>query len=88
MKAEAAAPDYLAEFDRNRYFKLAGFDKRAMIEFVAMERDRVSVPKQPSGAQPARPKAKFDEQIVAISKVENATTIYSDDPDIKRLAAR
>ena len=86
VRAEKAAPEYLAEFDRNRYFKLASFDKRAMIEFVAMERERLGNAK--GSAKTARPKAKFDQQIVAIAKVENATTIYSDDGDVKTLATR
>jgi hypothetical protein len=32
-------------------------------------------------------KVKFDWQIVAISKQQNVSTIYSEDPDIKKLAA-
>jgi hypothetical protein len=86
VKAEKAAPDYLAEFDRNRHFKLVGFDKRAMIEFVAMERERLGDAIGSAGSP--KPKAKFDQQIVAIAKVENANTIYSDDEDVRKLATR
>ena len=88
VKAEKAAPDYLTEFDRNRHFKLAGFDKRAMIEFVAMERERMDGATIVAESPRSKPKAKFDQQIVAIAKVENATTIYSDDDDIRKLAKR
>ncbi|MFX6011401.1 hypothetical protein ABTE87_22180, partial [Acinetobacter baumannii] len=34
----------------------------------------------------SRTKAKFDDQIVAIARVERATVIYSDDADIAKLA--
>jgi hypothetical protein len=33
-------------------------------------------------------KIKFDRQIVAIAKVHNATTIYSDDDDMRAIATR
>jgi hypothetical protein len=34
-----------------------------------------------------RAKAKFDQQIVAISRVENVTTIYSDDEGLAKFAS-
>jgi hypothetical protein len=45
---------------------------------------------RPASGPPAatRTKAKFDDQIVAIAAVERATTIYSDDGDIAKLADR
>jgi hypothetical protein len=55
-----------------------------VIEFAARQAERIAA----SGRAPAatRAKAKFDDQIVAIAAVESATTIYSDDEDIAKLA--
>lgn len=36
---------------------------------------------------PTRAKLKFDRQIIAITRVQGQTTIYSDDGDIARLGA-
>jgi hypothetical protein len=58
--------------------------KRAAVEFAARQAERLAV----GGRAPAatRAKAKFDDQIVAIAAVERATTIYSEDEDIAKLA--
>jgi hypothetical protein len=59
------------------------FDVKAAVEYAVMERMRAGHlnPGQ------RRAKAKFDAQIVAIARVEGATTIYSDDSDVKKLWA-
>ena len=82
MKAEAAGPQWLQIFRRSSHFRIAPFDERAAVEHAARQRRRTS---SPSGRAPvSRPKAKFDEQIIAIAAVEQAEIIYSDDPDIAR----
>ncbi len=77
----AAAPDWLNILNTSRHIRISPFDARAAIEYAVMERLRASSPK----AGPSRAKAKFDQQIVAIARVEGAERIYSDDGDIKRL---
>jgi hypothetical protein len=73
----------------SRYWsiKIVPFDQRAAIEVAAMSRD-------PRDKHPSRDRAatwaklKYDRQVVAIAKVNGATTIYSDDRKLRALAAR
>jgi predicted nucleic acid-binding protein len=68
-------------------FKIVSFDQRAAIEAAEMTRKaiRESDKKGPAGGA-TWAKIKFDRQIVAIAKVENATTIYSTDEDVAKHA--
>lgn len=84
VKAQEGAPERLRILEGSRYFRIAPFDKRAAVEFAAMQTSRRLIGGKGSGAP--RQKAKFDDQIVAISVVEGVTKIYSDDSDIKRIA--
>lgn len=79
VKAGAAAPAIVAGLSRSKHFRLVDFDIRAAVEFAARQskRSRGIVP---------RTKAKFDDQILAIATVENATVIYSDDQHIANAA--
>lgn len=54
------------------------------MEFAARQAERIEA--NARAPAPTRAKAKFDDQIVAIAAVEGATTIYSDDEDIAKLA--
>lgn len=79
--AGAAGPLWLGELEGKRAIKLVPFDQLAAIECAEMAAERA----RRAGTSP-RAKAKFDEQIVAIARVAQATEIYSDDSDIRRLA--
>jgi hypothetical protein len=68
----------------SRHFRIAPFDERAAVEFAARQAERIAASERAPEA--TRTKAKFDDQIVAIAAVEGATTIYSDDEDIAKLA--
>jgi predicted nucleic acid-binding protein len=84
VKARGAAQEWLVILNKSRHFRIAGFDERAAIEFAATQAQRIASGQKNEGA--TRAKAKFDDQIIAIAAVEGATIIYSDDPDIKKLA--
>ncbi|BBU62031.1 hypothetical protein MSC49_19660 [Methylosinus sp. C49] len=84
VKGREAAPEWLTILHKSRYFRIAGFDERAAIEFAATQAQRVASGQKNEGA--TRAKAKFDDQIVAIAAVAGATVIYSDDPHIKKMA--
>ena len=61
---------------------------RAAIEVAAMTRNAIDSGKGKKGGSAATwAKIKYDRQIVAIAKVSNADTIYSDDGDIAGIAA-
>ena len=76
VKAGAAGPAWLRIMSENRFIRVVPFDLRAAVEFAAMQRDH-----KESGTKRSepRPKAKFDDQIIAIAKVEGAEVIYSSD---------
>jgi hypothetical protein len=84
VRAANGGPDFLRILSSSKHFRVAPFDERAAVEFAARQAERIAA----SARAPAttRTKAKFDDQIVAIAAVENATTIYSDDEDIAKLA--
>lgn len=68
-------------------FVLQSFDQRAAIEVAAMLKKELGK-KRPKDGPETWAKLKYDRQIVAIAKVSNATTLYSDDGDIKTLGDR
>lgn len=83
VKAEAAGPEWLRIVSENRFVRVSPFDLRAAVEFAAMQRERRQTGTK--SAQP-RPKAKFDDQIIAIAKVEGADVIYSSDEGLAKAA--
>lgn len=85
--AEDAAPVYLDILNKSRYFKIVPFGERAAVEAAAAHREAKAKGNKKDGSD-TWAKLKFDRQIIAITKVEGATAIYSDDKDIARYAAR
>ncbi|MGY4511361.1 hypothetical protein [Bradyrhizobium sp. USDA 3650] len=79
VKAGAAAPKIVAEFATSKHFKVADFDIRAAVEFATRQNAREK------GIE-KRTKAKFDDQILAIAIVENASVIFSDDKKLANAA--
>jgi hypothetical protein len=71
-------------------FRIEPFDALAAIELAIMTRNAIDGGLNPKrrNAQATYAKLKFDRQVVAIAKVVRATTIYSDDGDIYRIAKR
>lgn len=69
--------------DRMR-FQLVPFDARAAIEAAEL----IALVKSNNETWGTHAKVKFDIQIVATAKAEDATIIYSDDRDIENLAKR
>jgi hypothetical protein len=86
-KAGPAGPDYLALIGRQSVFRVVSYDERAAIETAA--RLANVFPRARAAdleAQVSRHRIKFDWQIVAVAAVEGATTVYSDDPGVVKLA--
>lgn len=85
VKADRArTPEYLRMLGSSRHFRLAPFDEKAAVEFAERQLERHSTGGRAPGE--SRAKAKFDDQILAIAAVEGATTIYSDDTGLGKLA--
>lgn len=80
VKAQQMAPELLRQLTSSKHFRVAPFDTMAAVEYAAMHASRLGK------GTTNRTKAKFDEQIVAIARVEGAQVIYSDDGDIAKLA--
>lgn len=87
VRAGNAAPEYLLILEAHRAIQLADFNGLAAVEASAMLADIFGSAEKPSGGD-ARVKMKFDIMIAAIAKVNNASTVYSDDPDIAKLGKR
>jgi hypothetical protein len=86
----ATANRYLQIFERLKGFRVADFEKLAALEYAYMQRALLNEmpPKQRRSAIETKAKAKFDQQIVAISKVEHAIYLVTDDDGLARYAAR
>jgi hypothetical protein len=86
----ASANRYLQIFERLSGLRVADFEKLAALEYASMQRELLNeLPsRQRRSALETKAKAKFDQQIVAISKVERASYLVTDDDGLAKYAAR
>ena len=85
--AKADGPLYLADLTNNGVFDLPPFDVRAAIEAADTQRRAHDANDKKSGAAGRWQVVKVDRQFVAIAKVNGVDCIYSDDDDVRKLAA-
>ena len=88
VKAGKTAEGMLEEVRRSSVFRIASFDQRAAIECALAIKQAIDSGNKRGGATSTWAKAKFDQQIVAIAKVAGASRIYTEDIDVKQLAAK
>lgn len=81
-----AAPRYLNAINISARFRVAPFAERAAVEAAAAHREAIKAGDKKEG-QRFWQKVKYDRQIVSIAIVEGASILYSNDDDIRRLAA-
>lgn len=87
--ADKDGPRYLSQIDQNRMFRVESFDIKAAVELAALHLEvRASGGGRRGGQERTWAKIAFDRQIVAIAKVNDAHTIYSDDEGVKKFAER
>ena len=84
-------PAYLKKIKKSPLFKVKTFDEKAAIELAAIriKTENALSRKKRKKQTPAETKAKisFDRQIVVISKVNDAHTIYTEDDGVAKFAA-
>ncbi len=83
VRADKARDELMAKLSTSRAFSIAPFDQRAATECALLLADHWD---SASRKQVSRTKFKFDWQIVSIALSRNATRIYSDDADLRRIA--
>lgn len=83
-----ATPEVLSAFKGRSAFIIVPFDEKAAVECAINVADALAAGNK-KGVQSDAPwqKIKFDHQIVAIAKVNGATTIYSEDAGLRKFAA-
>jgi predicted nucleic acid-binding protein len=82
-----ASQEIVEKLNSLAVFRVESFDARAAIEVAAMtRRDLDRAGNKRGKATGPWAKIKYDRQIVAIAKIARATTIYSDDADIRAIA--
>lgn len=90
VRAGDAGPEVLERMNRSARFKIAEFDVRAAVEVAAMTRQAIREGDKKGGAEEGVPwqKVKYDRQIIAIARVNNASAVYSDDRNIAAFGAQ
>jgi len=89
VHAGTAMQSYLDTLNNQNAFRIAPFDQKAAIEAAIATSDAIKRGgHRVDAANPDAPKTKikFDRQIVAVAKAEDAHTIYSDDGDVHSYA--
>jgi predicted nucleic acid-binding protein len=86
VRAGAATAQLLARFKQIPLLKVGNFDERAAVELAQMTGAALKASRKKAPSDAPYQKVKLDRQIIAIAKVERATTIYTDDGDLAKLA--
>jgi predicted nucleic acid-binding protein len=76
----------IARLTRSASFRVAGFDERAAIELADIEKKAIDGGDKRGGVEGPWTKIRFDRQIVAIARVADADTIYTDDGNLAKHA--
>lgn len=87
IRAGEAAPHYLDIMRNSCFFQVSPFGPTAAVEAEELMRQRIARLGTLKGdALDSRAKVKFDLQIVAIARVTSATSIFTDDDGLQKLA--
>ena len=78
---------YVAAIDKQAVFRIEPFDTIAAIEAAASTRTALARGDKKAGATGPWQCVKADRQIVAVAKVHGVTSIYSNDADMRKIAA-
>jgi predicted nucleic acid-binding protein len=86
--AGESGPDYLTLLDGHSVLKVEPFDQKAAVEAAASTRQALAEGNKKSGSEKKWQCVKTDRQIVAVAKTLGATRIYSNDGDVRNIAAK
>ncbi|MEW6352681.1 MAG: PIN domain-containing protein [Pseudomonadota bacterium] len=85
VKAGPSKDKFLKEFLSNKNFLVCPFDQRAAIELAYLE-DAALKSERTLDPTQTKAKVKFDRQIAAIAKIQEADCIYTDDGNLAKIA--
>jgi predicted nucleic acid-binding protein len=85
--AREDGPVYLTELTTSDVFEVQPFDVMAAVEAAAVQAKAMDAGDKRSGTSERWQVCKVDRQFVAVAKVHGVSCIYSDDNDIRTLAA-
>lgn len=85
--ANESGPDYLEILDGHAVLRVMPFDQRAAIEAAATTRQALAQGDKKSGSERKWQCVKTDRQIVAVARTLGAVRIYSNDGDMRNIAA-
>lgn len=88
VRAGQAGEEYLRILNSTGPFRPASFDQRAAMELAIIMGESLSDGEKRARGDQTWAKFKFDRQIIAIARTENASTIYSDDKPLCKLGQR
>lgn len=83
VRAGKYASEYVNRIDKSGFYRIEPFDTRAAIEVALMVRAALDKGDKTGGGEGVWAKIKYDRQIIAISKVIGASTIFSDDKNLR-----
>lgn len=79
VRAEDGAPGLLAALSDRARIRVKPFGEAAAVETALMTREAIQAGDKRAGSKQAWQKVKVDRQVIAIARVERATSIYADD---------
>jgi predicted nucleic acid-binding protein len=88
VRTGEATEKILSILNQTTRFVIAPFDEKAALELAAMTEAAIKRGDKRDGSKESWAKVKFDRQIVAISKIDQVSVIYSDDHHIESIGAR
>lgn len=86
--ARKDGPEYLDRLSGMKNILVKPFDEKAAIELAAREVEDCETGSKRGGSASPWAKLRFDRQIVAVAKTNDAREMYSDDEDVMKFATR
>jgi predicted nucleic acid-binding protein len=88
VRADAAAPAYLAKLNKSSSFRIEPFDSRAAVEVALMTADALKTGDKRGGSAETWAKVRYDRQIIGIALANQIQTIYAHDENLRFLAEK